>query len=131
MKTVPIRIRLLAMLVGGIVVANTMIMSIYERTREIGALRALGWSARRILSQILQESLYLCLLAALLGAALGVALLTAIAQLPFASSMIVPVWHIQTFVQAVAVALLLGLLGGLYPAWRASQLQPVEALRYE
>jgi putative ABC transport system permease protein len=124
-------IRLLAMLVGGIVVANTMIMSIYERTREIGALRALGWSARRILGQILQESLYLCLIAALLGAGLGVLLLTGVAQLPFASSMIVPVWHIQTFAQAVAVALLLGLLGGLYPAWRASRLQPVEALRYE
>ena len=51
-------IRFLAMIVGGIVVANTMIMSIYERTREIGTLRAVGWRQRRILSQILQESLF-------------------------------------------------------------------------
>ncbi len=50
-------IRLLAMIVGGMVVANTMIMSIYERTREIGTLRAVGWRRRRILGQIMQESL--------------------------------------------------------------------------
>ncbi|MFN8488562.1 MAG: FtsX-like permease family protein [Caldilineaceae bacterium] len=124
-------IRLLAMLVGGIVVANTMIMSIYERTREIGTLRALGWSARRILSQILQESLYLCLVAAVFGAVLGVLLLTFLAQLPYASQFIAPAWNVQTFILAFGVAILLGLLGGLYPAWRASRLQPVEALRYE
>jgi ABC-type antimicrobial peptide transport system permease subunit len=57
-------IGLLAMVVGGIVVANTMMMSIYERTREIGTLRALGWRKRRILGQVVQESLWLCLLAA-------------------------------------------------------------------
>ena len=68
-------IRMLAMLVGGIVVANTMIMSIYERTREIGTLRALGWPRRRILGQILQESLYLCGLASVMGAILGVVFL--------------------------------------------------------
>jgi putative ABC transport system permease protein len=124
-------IRFLAMVVGGIVVTNTMIMSIYERTREIGTLRAVGWQRRRILSQILQESLYLCLLAAILGALLGVVLLTLIAQAPGANQFITASWSVQTFVYAVAVALILGLLGGLYPAWRASRLQPVEALRYE
>jgi ABC-type antimicrobial peptide transport system permease subunit len=124
-------IRALAMAVGGIVVANTMIMSIYERTREIGTLRALGWRQRRILSQILQESLYLCLLAALLGSILGVLLLTLIAQLPGASQFVSATWNAAIFISATAMALLLGLLGGLYPAWRASRLQPVEALRYE
>jgi ABC-type antimicrobial peptide transport system permease subunit len=124
-------IRFLAILVGGIVVANTMIMSIYERTREIGALRALGWSAWRILAQILQESLYLCLIAGVLGALMGVGFLAAIAQLPFASSVVSPAWSVETFALALGVALLLGLLGGFYPAWRASRLQPVEALRYE
>ncbi|MCE7984945.1 MAG: ABC transporter permease [Caldilinea sp. CFX5] len=124
-------IRLLAMLVGGIVVANTMVMSIFERTREIGALRAMGWAARRILGQILQESLYLCLFAGVAGALFGVILLTVIAQAPGASQFVAPSWQVQTFVTAFGVAILLGLLGGLYPAWRASRLRPVEALRYE
>ncbi|OUC06336.1 hypothetical protein RY27_21715 [Litorilinea aerophila] len=124
-------IRLLALIVGGIVVANTMIMSIYERTREIGTLRAVGWSQRRILLQILQESVYLCGLAAILGSILGVALLTGISVIPVASQFIEVAWSLQTFVVAIAVALALGVIGGFYPAWRASRLQPVEALRYE
>lgn len=124
-------IQMLAMLVGGIVVANTMIMSIFERTREIGTLRAMGWAARRILGQILQESLYLCLFAGVVGALFGVALLTAIAQLPGANQFVAPSWTAQTFVTAFGVAILLGIVGGLYPAWRASRLRPVEALRYE
>lgn len=124
-------IQFLAMLVGGIVVANTMIMSIFERTREIGTLRAVGWEARRILGQILQESLYLCLFAAIVGALFGVALLTAVAQIPGANQFVSPSWSIQTFITAFGVAIVLGIVGGLYPAWRASQLRPVEALRYE
>ena len=124
-------IRILAMAVGGIVVANTMLMSIYERTREIGTLRALGWTAPRILGQIVQESLFLCLLAAVFGAVIGVVLLTLVSRLPAVSQFITPAWNVQTFVIAFAVALGLGLLGGIFPAWRASRLQPVEALRYE
>jgi ABC-type antimicrobial peptide transport system permease subunit len=124
-------IRTLAMLVGGIVVANTMIMSVYERTREIGTLRALGWPRRRILGQIVQESLYLCLVSALFGSFLGVALLTLLVLIPATGGFISASWRAETFVSATGVALLLGLLGGLYPAWRAGQLQPVEALRYE
>ncbi len=124
-------IGLLALLVGGIVVANTMIMSIYERTREIGTLRALGWAQRRILSQILQESLLLCALAAVLGSLMGVALLDLTTMIPGVGGMLKPVWDAATFAQATFVALLLGALGGLYPAWRAGRLAPVEALRYE
>ena len=125
-------IGLLALIVGGVVVANTMIMSIYERTREIGTLRALGWPGKRILSQIMQESLLLCLLSALLGCVGAVVLLTGLSAIPFAGgSMLRPAWAPGTFVSAVALTLILGLLGGLYPAWRASRLQPVEALRYE
>lgn len=124
-------IRLLAMIVGGIVVANTMIMSIYERTREIGTLRALGWAPRRIIGQVLQESLYLCLFAGLLGSLLGVAMLSGLMGIPGVGGYISPTWSVNTFVLAIGVALILGLLGGLYPAWRASRLQPVEALRYE
>ncbi len=125
-------IGMLALIVGGIVVANTMIMSIYERTREIGTLRALGWPGKRILSQIVQESLLLCLLSALLGSIGAVILLTGLSSIPFAGgAMLRPAWEPGTFVISVSLAIVLGLAGGFYPAWRASKLQPVEALRYE
>lgn len=124
-------IRAIALLVGGIVVANTMIMSVYERTREIGTLRAVGWRSTRILRQILQESLYLCLLAAAFGTILGVTILTLISRIPGITQFLSPVWHVQTFIVAVGMALILGAVGGILPAWRASRLQPVEALRYE
>ena len=124
-------IRMLALFVGGIVVANTMIMSIYERTREIGTLRALGWAPRRILSQVMQESLLLCLLAGLLGCVMGVLMMEAVTQIPYIGEMLSARWSLGTFAGAIMVALVLGVLGGLFPAWRASRLQPVEALRYE
>ena len=79
-------IGILAMLVGGIVVANTMMMSIYERTREIGTLRALGWPKRSILSQVVQESLWLCLVAGVLGSVLGVVMLWGISKIPMADA---------------------------------------------
>lgn len=132
MQAMVAAIGMLALIVGGIVVANTMIMSIYERTREIGTLRALGWTGKRILSQIMQESLLLCLLSALLGCAGAVTLLSGLAALPFAGSfMVQPAWAPGTFVSAIGLTLVLGLVGGFFPAWRASRLQPVEALRYE
>jgi putative ABC transport system permease protein len=108
-----------------------MMMSIYERTREIGTLRALGWPKRSILSQVVQESLWLCLVAGVLGSVLGVAMLWGISKIPVADSVIMASWDPRTCVDAIAVALGVGLIAGFYPAWRASRLQPVEALRYE
>jgi ABC-type antimicrobial peptide transport system permease subunit len=124
-------VRMLALLVGGIVVANTMIMSIFERTREIGTLRALGWGPRRIVGQVIEESLYLCLVSAAIGSLLGVFFMWAITQIPYFGDMLSAQWNPRTFITAIGVSLALGLLGGILPAWRASRLQPVEALRYE
>ena len=124
-------IGLLALLVGGIVVANTMLMSIYERTREIGTLRALGWRKQQILGQIISESLLLCTFAAVLGSLMGVVIMTLLAQAPMVASWISPDWSTGLFVQALVLTLIVGLIAGAYPAWRASRLQPVEALRYE
>ncbi len=121
----------LAVIVGGIGMMNTMVMSVFERTREIGTLRALGWRRRRVLAGVIQESLLLSLLGFIFGLLLAVSMV-ALMQL-------VPVWgewmqltlSPGLLLQTLLISLALGLVGGVYPAWRASQLSPVEALRYE
>ena len=121
---------LLAILIGGIGIINTMIMSVYERTREIGVLRAVGWKSRRILTMIMGESLILTLSSGIIGSAIGVLVIELLAGLGILGS-IIPVYSIETFVQAFALAMVVGLIGGFYPAYRASRLPPTEALRYE
>jgi ABC-type lipoprotein release transport system permease subunit len=124
-------ISLLAILVGGVGVLNTMLMSVFERTREIGVLRALGWRRRRILGLIVRESVVLGLLGGLTGIAVAFGLAWLLLQIPSYGEMLNPDWTTEIFLRAMSVALALGTLGGLYPAYRATRLQPVEALRYE
>jgi putative ABC transport system permease protein len=121
----------LAIVVGGVVVTNTMVMAVLERTREIGTLRAVGWRQKRVLWMILSESLLLSLLAAGLGILVGVVFTTGLQAIPGFGMLITGVYTPQVIAQAVGVSLFLGAAGGLYPAWRASRLRPVEALRYE
>ncbi len=123
----------LSVFIGGVVVTNTMVMAVMERTREIGTLRALGWRQRRVLGMIISEAAVLGLLSALVGILLGVGLTEALSRLSAASgySYISGVYSLRLIGQAVAVALCLGIVGGVYPAWRAARLSPVEALRYE
>jgi len=120
----------IAIIVGGVGMMNTMLMSVFERTREIGVLRALGWRRGRILWMILRESLALGLLGGLLGIVLGVGMIKAIERSALAT-MFRGAFSIGLFVQTLLIALALGAIGGLYPAWRASKLKPIEALRYE
>ncbi|UCC86331.1 MAG: ABC transporter permease [Anaerolineales bacterium] len=121
----------LAILVGGVVVTNTMVMAVMERTREIGTLRALGWRQSRVLWMILAESLLLSLIAAGLGILVGMGLTGGLQAIPGVGSFMSAVYTPQVIAQAIAVSLFLGAAGGLYPAWHASRLRPVEALRYE
>ncbi len=120
----------LAIFVGGVGMTNTILMSVYERTREIGVLRAVGWRRRRVLRMILGEALLLAFSGALLGSLIGVGLVLAIRNVPlygYTHGQFTP----ELFIQAFVVALVLGLIGGLYPAWRATKLQPLEAMRYD
>jgi putative ABC transport system permease protein len=124
-------IAVLALVVGGAGMMNTMVMSVFERTREIGVLRALGWHRRRILWMILRESVILSLLGGLVGVVLGVGVTLLLNRLPVISSFAQASFGLVLFVQVFFTALILGVLGGAYPSWRASLLRPVEALRYE
>jgi putative ABC transport system permease protein len=123
-------VTLLALLIGSIVVVVTMVKSVTERTREIGVLKAVGWTSKRIITMILGESLVLSLMAAIVGIILGVTVveIISIAQLIRG---IEPSFSAILFLEALLVALFLGIFGGIYPAYRASQLSPTEALRYE
>jgi ABC-type antimicrobial peptide transport system permease subunit len=124
-------ISFMAIFIGGIGVLNTMLMAVYERTREIGVLRSLGWRRRSILSMILREAILLGLLGGATGIFIALGLNSLISLIPSYGEMITPLWELEMFARAIGVALLLGVLGGLYPAYRATRLQPVEALRYE
>jgi ABC-type antimicrobial peptide transport system permease subunit len=124
-------ISFLAILVGGVGVLNTMLMSVFERTREIGVLRALGWRRRRVLGMIMREALLLGLMGGLTGIGVSMILVYLIKLAPMVGAMFAASWDLEIFARAILIAVLLGLVGGLYPAYRATKLQPVEALRYE
>jgi len=119
----------LSLLVGGIGIMNIMLVSVTERTREIGIRKAVGAKRRDILLQFVTESMTVSGLGGLIGVGLGYAAAYAIGSVdPERLKTFVPAWAaIMGFSFAVAV----GMFFGIYPAVRASRLDPIDALRYE
>jgi ABC-type antimicrobial peptide transport system permease subunit len=121
----------LSILIGGVGIMNAMLMSVFERTREIGTLRALGWRRRRVVGLIVTESLVLSFLSGIAGILLGVGLGNLLVLEPTMGAWLKGEYSLRLFAQAIGIALVLGGIGALYPAWRAANLSPIEALRYE
>jgi putative ABC transport system permease protein len=122
---------LLALIIGGIGVTNTMAMSVFERVREIGIMRAVGWTSRRIAGLIVSEALGIGVIALGLGLLLGWAAARLLTENSSLSSLAQADFTAGVFAWGLAFALGVALLGALYPAWRAISLTPIEALRRE
>lgn len=124
-------ISVLAIVIGGIGVMNTMIISVYDRIREIGVLKAVGWRRRTVIAMVLGEAAIIGFAAVGVGSLLALAVLVPLSNSAVVQSFLSPSYTWELWARATAVALLVSILGGLYPAWRAANFSPVEALRYE
>jgi putative ABC transport system permease protein len=122
---------ILAVIIGAVIVGNTMLLSVFERTRELGLLRAVGWTRRRIVGLILIEAVALGLIGACIGVGLSFAVSTGLEHLPALRGILHTNFTPMAFWRALYTALGMTLIGSLYPALRAAFLVPLRALSYE
>jgi len=121
----------IALLMGILGIANTMAMSVFERTREIGILRAIGWKAWRVLLLIQVEASVLGFVGGLIGVFFGWGALELLSKLPQTASVVSTSLSWEHLLEALGISILSGLIAGAYPAWRGAHLSPVEALRHD
>jgi putative ABC transport system permease protein len=126
-RLVTIAIPFISIIVAGIVVMNIMMVSVTERTREIGIRKAVGARSRHVLGQFLLEALMMCLMGGILGLAGGLGISSIASSkmgLPFVIS-------VTAVIVGFSIPTVIGLVFGIYPAWKAAKLDPIEALRFE
>jgi putative ABC transport system permease protein len=116
-----------SLVVGGIGIMNIMLVSVTERTREIGIRMAIGAKSRHVLAQFLLEAVTLSIVGGAIGVALGIGASRGVAKLLGWSVFVNPSWIVLSF----GISALIGIVFGFYPAWKAAALDPIEALRYE
>ena len=126
-ELVAVMIGIISLLVGSIGVMNIMLVTVTERTREIGIRKAVGAKRRNILIQFLNEAIFLSLIGGFLGIVTGF-LLALIMSSIFNIPLTLPLWAVIT---GLTVTCIVGLIAGIYPAARASKLDPIQSLRYE
>ncbi len=119
----------IAIIIGAIGMLNTMIMSVFERTKEIGTLRAIGWKRSRIVRMVVGESVILSIAGAFVGSLCGVLLVKFLSTLPNASGIARGYVSPAVIAQGFLVAIFVGILGAIYPALWSANLLPTEALR--
>jgi putative ABC transport system permease protein len=122
---------ILALVIGAIGVMNTTVMSVFQRTREFGVLRAVGWSRLRVLSMVMSEAVLIALGGAAIGLAAGFVAVKAIQQAPELVGVFQPNYPGDIFGRALGIAIGMAFIGAFYPAVRAALLRPLEALRHE
>ncbi len=120
-----------ALLVGTIGMINTMLTAVFERTRELAVLRAIGWRKWSVMKMILCESIVLALIGAVVGSLAAVGLTRLLGALPISERLVAGGIAPEVVLQGFAVALFVGVAGGLYPAFRAARLAPTEGLHHE
>jgi putative ABC transport system permease protein len=121
----------IALIVGILGIANTMAMSVFERTREIGILRAIGWNRWSIMMLIQIEAAALGLAGGIIGIGVGWGALRLLSSMPQTATIVSASLSAVDLLEALGIALAAGLVAGAYPAWRGAHLSPVEAIRHD